>query len=75
MKNVIIGAVSFFQAIALYDWQWTVMDMRPYLELMRNARLEWVVILLNFTIAITIWIVILKVFELGKRFLVRKTAR
>jgi hypothetical protein len=75
MKYAIVIAISLLQAGAVYDWQWTQNRVRPYLELARSAGLEWLVILLNFTIAITIWIIVLKVFELGKRFLERRIAR
>jgi len=61
MKNLIIVSVSLLQALALYDWQWTLEKFRPFLQEMRLARLEWLVIAANFVGTVVIWIVGLKI--------------
>lgn len=66
MKNLLIVSVSLLQALAFYDWQWTLMRLKPYLEEMRIARLEWLVIAANFVCAVVIWIIVLKVAVLMK---------
>ncbi len=75
MKYAIVIAISFLQARAIYDWQWTQNSLRPNLEQARSVGLEWLVILINFVIAITIWLIILKFFELGKRFFKGRIAK